>query len=166
MFCSKCSTRVQDGDYFCKNCGASLQAVGGVTQNAPMLPVQHRPSSPNMPRHPRQGGWGKNPYRDQIAQLRLQLKELRMQLREIQSQIAGTRSNYFEIDSFMQRGLFHDIGRMIEGTQLFSPYQQRKQLQEQILQLERQLLPLEQAQEQWRRQQQQNNEVYVQSDVI
>ena len=165
MFCSRCSTRVQDGDYFCKNCGASLQAVNGVIQNPPMLPKQYMPSPLNAP-HRRQGQWGKNPYRDQIAQLRLQLKELRMQLREVNSQIMGTRSNYFELDSFMQRGLFHDVGRMIEGTQLFGPYQQRKQLQDQILQLERELLPLEQAQEQWRLQQQQNNASNVQSDVI
>ena len=150
MFCSKCNTQIQDGDYFCKNCGASLRLTDGVTQNLSMLPMKH---GPNAPRHPQPGNWGRNPYRGQIAQLRLQLRELRMQLREVQSQIAGTRSNYFEIDSFVQRGLFHDIGRMIEGTQLFGPYQQRKQLQEQIMLLERQLLPLEQAQEQWRLQQ-------------
>lgn len=169
MFCSRCSTQVQDGDYFCKNCGASLQAVNGVVQNPPMLPNRHIPASPNALRHRQgqgQGNWGKNPYRDQIAQLRLQLKELRMQMREVQSQISGTRSNYFELDSFMQRGLFHDIGRVIEGTQLFNPYQRRKQLQAQIMQLERELLPLEQAQEQWRLQQQQNNMSNVQSDVI
>ncbi len=167
MFCSRCSTRVQDGDYFCKNCGASLQAVDGVVQNPPMQPNRYTPTPLNAPRR-RQGqqGWGKNPYRDQIAQLRLQLKELRMQLREVNSQIMGTRSNYFEIDSFMQRGLFHDVGRMIEGTQLFGPYQQRKQLQNQIMQLEHELLPLEQAQEQWRLQQQQNNALNAPSDVI
>ena len=166
MFCSRCSTRVEDGDYFCKNCGASLQATNGVVQNPPMQQKQYMPSPLNGPRRRQgQGGWGKNPYRDQIAQLRLRLKELRMQLREVNSQIMGTRSNYFELDSFIQRGLFHDVGRMIEGTQLFGPYQQRKQLQGQIMQLERELLPLEQAQEQWRLQQQ-NHEPYVQSDVI
>jgi hypothetical protein len=42
----------------------------------------------------------------------------------------------------------------LPGAQLFGPYQQRKQLQDQIIQLEHQLLPLEQAQEQWRLQQQ------------
>ena len=167
MFCSRCSTRVQDGDYFCKNCGASLQAVDGVVQNPPMQPNRYMPTPLNAPRRRQgQGGWGKNPYRDSIAQLRLQLKELRMQLREVNSQIMGTRSNYFELDSFMQRGLFHDVGRMIEGTQLFGPYQQRKQLQNQIMQLEHELLPLEQAQEQWRLQQQQNNALNAPSDVI
>ena len=165
MFCSKCSTRVQDGDYFCKNCGASLRVTDGTVRNPSMLPQTYTSTAPNAARQ-RQGGWGRNPYRDQIAQLRLQLKELRMQLRELNSQIMGTRSNYFEIDLFMQRGLFHDLGRMIEGTQLFGPYQQRRQLQSQIMQLEHELLPLEQAQEQWRLQRQQNNESYMQSDVI
>lgn len=77
-----------------------------------------------------------------------------MQLQELNNQIRGTRSNYFEFDSFVQRGLVHNVGRMIEGAQLFSPYQQRKQLQDQIMQLEHELLPLEKAQEQWRLQQQ------------
>ncbi len=45
---------------------------------------------------------------------------------------------------------------MIEGAQLFGPYQQKKQMQDQIMQLEQQLLSLEQAQEQWKLQQQQN----------
>ena len=79
-----------------------------------------------------------------------------MQLRELNSHIAGTRSNYFELDSFVQRGLVHNIGRMVEGVQLLGPYQQRKQLQDQIMQIEHALLPLEKAQEQWRLQHQQN----------
>ena len=154
MFCSNCGIQAQDGDRFCKNCGASLQAFGGVMQR-PFKPSQtHPPSPPKTPRRPgvnRQ----KNPYRDQIAQLRLQLKELRMHLRELNNQIRGTRSNYFELDSFLQRGPLHNAGRMVEGAQLFGPYQQRKQLQDQIMQLEHELLPLEKAQEQWRVQQQQ-----------
>ncbi len=77
-----------------------------------------------------------------------------MQLRDLNNQIGNTRSNYFELDSFVQRGLIHNVGRMIEGGQLFGPYQQRKQLQDQISQIERQLLPLEKAQKEWWLQQQ------------
>ncbi len=152
MFCSNCNTHIDDGDCFCKNCGASLQAPAGIVQRQPAF---SRPELPSHPRNPGRVGMRgpKNPYRDQIAQIRLQLKELRMNLRELNNQIMGTRSNYFELDSFVQRGLVHNIGRMIEGTQLFGPYQQRKQLQDQIAQLERELLPLEKAQEQWRLQQ-------------
>ena len=155
MFCSRCSTYIEDGDYFCKNCGASLQEPGGVMQR--LLTVSRPGGSVASKMSGRSIGvrGAKNPYRDQIAQLRLQLKELRMNLRELNNQITGTRSNYFEIDSFVQRGPVHNIGRMVEGAQLFGPYQQRKQLQDQIAQLERQLLPLEKAQEQWRLQQEQ-----------
>jgi len=145
---------IEDGDRFCKNCGAALQLPQGI-RNQPVTPAQSslpaRPKNPGRAMPARQ----KNPYRDQIAQLRLQLKELRMQLQEVNNQISGTRSNYFEIDSFVQRGLIHNVGRMVEGAQLFGPYQQRKQLQNQIMQIERELLSLQKAQEQWRQQQQQ-----------
>jgi hypothetical protein len=155
MFCSRCNTPIEDGDHFCKNCGAALQAPQGIRRQ-PAIPAS--PAAPARPRNPGRAvsARPKNPYRDQIAQLRLQLRELRMQLQEVNSQIAGTRSNYFEIDSFVQRGPIHNIGRMVEGVQLFSPYQQRKQLQNQVIQLERELLSLEKAQEQWRQQQQQS----------
>ena len=154
MICSSCGARAEDGDRFCKHCGDSLQVSDGIM---PQLPAPMRPRRPALQQQaPRRPGAGRqrNPYRDQIAQLRLQLRELRMQLQELNNQIRGTRSNYFEFDSFVQRGLVHNVGRMIEGAQLFSPYQQRKQLQEQIMQLEHELLPLEKAQEQWRLQQQ------------
>ncbi len=147
MFCSGCGAQAEDGNRFCNGCGAPLQISGGVMQRSPRL---RQPSAPaaRTPRQPR-----KSPYRDQIAQLRLQLKELRINLRTLNNQISGTRSNYFEIDSLFQRGLIHNVGRMIEGAQLLGPYQQRKQLQDQIVQLEHELLALERAQEQWRQQQ-------------
>ncbi len=156
MLCSHCGIGVQDRDHFCKNCGASLQMPGGLVQpsapNAKLVPTPFHAARP--PRPLREG----NPYRDQIAQLRLQLKEARMNLREVNNYISSTRSNYFEAGSFIQYGLLHGIGRMFEGAQLFSPYQQRKQLQERVMQLERELLPLEQAQEQWFRERQESRE--------
>ncbi len=163
MFCSSCGIQTQDGERFCKNCGAALQDAGGVVQRPPRPKQQRNPANWQGPRRPAPGmNRPKNPYRDQIAQLRLQLKEQRMRLRELNNQISGTRSNYFEFDSFIQRGPVHNIGRMVEGAQLFGPYQQRKQLQEQVRQLEEQLLTLEKAQEQWRLQQQRENSGEVQ----
>ncbi|HZS77234.1 MAG TPA: zinc ribbon domain-containing protein [Ktedonobacteraceae bacterium] len=156
MFCSHCGMHVQDGDHFCNNCGAPLQQEGGVMQ-APYPPMPGTP--PSVPQVAPQGrrraaNKPKDPYKDQIAQLRLQLRQLKLQLRQLNNQISGTRSNYFEFDSFMQRGPLHNIGRMVEGAQLFGPYQQRKQLRDQIMQLEQQLLSLEQAQAQWKLEQQ------------
>ena len=155
MFCINCGEHVKDGDHFCNNCGAPLQAPGGITQSPPAPRSPQMPPAQNASRRPR-AAKPKNPYRDQIAQLRLQLKSLKLQLRQLNQHISGTRSNYFELDSVVQRGAIHNIGRMIEGAQLFGPYQQKKQMQEQIMQLEQQLLSLEQAQEQWKLQQQQN----------
>lgn len=153
MFCSNCGSHVNDGDHFCNECGAPLQAAGGITQHAP-APTSAVPAPP-APRAPaRRSGAGvarpKDPYKDQIAQLRLQLKEIKLRLRELNNQISGTRANYFEFDSFAQRGPLRSIGRMIEGTQLYGPYQQRQQMREQVMQMEQQLLSLQQAQAQWK----------------
>jgi hypothetical protein len=174
MFCANCGIQVDDGDIFCKNCGISLQVPGNVVSRSMTRPtvVEQAPRHPQGQGNGRNQGNGhalrrangqgpieRNPYRDQIAQLRLQLREARMQLRDLNNQIGNTRSNYFEFDSFMQRGLIHNVGRMIEGAQLFNPYQQRKQLQAQVQQLEGQLLQLEKAQEQWRLQRQQGQQI-------
>ncbi|BCL78428.1 hypothetical protein ccbrp13_08930 [Ktedonobacteria bacterium brp13] len=155
MQCANCGANTNDGDRFCNNCGAALQKRDGLLRRQPTrsrvglnedLDEQRAPGRPRVSK-------AKNPYRDQIAQLRLQIKELKLQLRELNNHITGTRSNYFEIDSFLRRGPLRRVGRMVEGAQLFGPYQQRKQLQDQIAQLEYQLLSLEKSQEQWRSQQ-------------
>lgn len=156
MFCATCGRPMKDGDRFCSNCGAPLQAAGAVMPSAPARRQVRTPATAPNASHRPIANKPKNPYRDQIAQLRLQLRELKLQLRQLNQQIRGTRTNYFEFDSFVQRGPAHNIGRMIEGVQLFGPYQQRKQMQNQVMQLEQQLLSLEQAQEQWRLQQQSN----------
>lgn len=152
MFCSFCGSQINDGDRFCKDCGAALQGSGNTLQS-PASAMRSVPANSRAPRRPG-AGVGKNPYRDQIAHLRLELKEARIHLKEVNNQISGTRSNYFELDSFVQRGIARHVGRMIEGAQLFGPYQRRKQLQDQIRQLEMELLQLERAQEQWRLQKQ------------
>jgi anion-transporting ArsA/GET3 family ATPase len=156
MFCSNCGSHVNDGEHFCNNCGAALQPTGGVSQHAHAADAPPAPAPRATARKAGAGG-GKpqDPYKDQIAQLRLQLKEVKLRLRELNNQISGTRSNYFEFDSFAQRGPLREIGRMVEGTQLYGPYQQRQQMREQVMQMEQQLLALQEAQQQWKMQQQQ-----------
>lgn len=152
MFCSNCGARAQDGDHFCNNCGAPLQAAGGVVQSAPPL-LQSA-----APRSGRRGGAGRpqDPYKDQIAQLKLQLKELKLDLKQITTQMANVRSNYYESAAFVPRGLLRWGYKGIEDFRLMGPQQQKQQLQQHIMQLERQLLALQQAQAQWKLQQQNN----------
>src|SRR5947209_7973049 len=150
MFCSNCGAHAQDGDHFCNNCGAPLQAAGGVVQTAPP-PLENAASRPA-----RRGGAGKpqDPYKDQIAQLKLQIKELKLDLKQITTQMANMRSNYYETAAFVPRGLLRWGYKGIEDFRLLGPQQQKQQLQQHIMQLERQLLSLQQAQAQWRLQQQ------------
>src|SRR5260370_6970891 len=105
MFCSSCGARAQDGDHFCNNCGASLQTTGGVVHSAPP-PLQaaelksSRPASASKPQ---------DPYKDQIAQIKLQLKELKLDLKQITTQMSNLPSNYFETSSFVPRGLLNCV---------------------------------------------------------
>ena len=150
MFCSNCGAHAQDGDHFCNNCGASLQAAGEVAQSAPQplqaaTPKSSRRTSASKPQ---------DPYKDQIAQLKLQLKELKLDLKQITTQMANVRSNYFETSAFVPRGLLKWGYKGIEDFRLMGPQQQKQQLQQHIMQLERQLLSLQQAQAQWKYQQQ------------
>ena len=149
MFCSNCGAHAQDGDHFCNNCGAPLQAVGGVASAAPQ-PMQEVPSKPA-----RRTAAGKpqDPYKDQIAQLKLQIKELKLDLKQITAQMANVRSNYYETAAFVPRGLLRWGYKGLEDFKLMGPQQQKQQLQQHIMQLERQLLSLQQAQAQWKLQQ-------------
>ncbi|HKV56950.1 MAG TPA: zinc ribbon domain-containing protein [Ktedonobacteraceae bacterium] len=150
MFCSNCGAHAQDGDHFCNNCGASLQATSGVAQSAPP-PLQT--ATPKSSRRA-SGSKPQDPYKDQIAQLKLQLKELKLDLKQITTQMANVRSNYFETSAFVPRGLLKWGYKGIEDFRLMGPQQQKQQLQQHIMQLERQLLSLQQAQAQWKYQQQ------------
>jgi hypothetical protein len=161
MFCSSCGSRVEDGDHFCNNCGAALQSPGGLMRQQPAslpMPGQGMNVGRGAQKSARRAAASKprDPYKDQIQQVRLQLKQLKLDLRALNTKIRNTRADYYEFDAFVQRGPVHGIGRMIEGAQLFNPLQQRKQLQAQIMQLEQQLLGLQQAQMQWKAQQEQN----------
>jgi len=150
MFCSNCGAHAQDGDHFCNSCGAPLQAAGGVAHSAPP------PLQATEPKSSRRASSSKlqDPYKDQIAQLKLQLKELKLDLKQITTRMANVRSNYFETSAFVPRGLLKWGYKGIEDFRLLGPQQQKQQLQQHIMQLERQLLSLQQAQAQWKYQQQ------------
>jgi zinc-ribbon domain len=159
MFCSSCGSRVEDGDHFCNNCGAPLQSPGGLMRQQMPAPMASQGMNVGQgaqkPARRPAAGKPRDPYKDQIQQVRLQLKQLKLDLRALNTKIRNTRADYYEFDSFVQRGPVHGLGRMIEGAQLWNPLQQRKQLQAEIMQLEQQLLGLQQAQMQWKQEQNQ-----------
>ena len=145
MFCSNCGTHMQDGEHFCSNCGAPLQVPGGILQQ-PVRPTpvaSHRPSSNK----------SQDPYKDQIQQIKLQIRQLKLDLKQINTQMSSIRSQYYETAAFVPRGLLRWGKKAIEDFQLLGPQQQKQQLQQHILQLERELLSLQQAQAQWKAQQ-------------
>lgn len=157
MFCSECGTHVQDGDHFCNNCVAPLQISGGIMQqpSIPTPPVVPSSSTPSTPKTARASSSNKprDPYKDQIQQLKLHIRELKLDLKQITAYMSNTRSQYYETAAFVPRGLLRLGDRWLEDFRLLGPQQQKQQLQQQIMQLERQLLGLQQAQAQWKAQQ-------------
>lgn len=157
MFCSTCGLHVQDGDHFCNNCGAPLQASGGVVQQ-PSISVPPATSSPSLPAASKisrvsSSNKPQDPYKDQIQQLKLHIRELKLDLKQITTNMANTRSQYYQTAAFVPRGLLRWGKKAFEDFQLLGPQQQKQQLQQEIMQLERQLLSLQQAQAQWKAQQ-------------
>jgi len=152
MFCSNCGTHVQDGDHFCNTCGAPLQTPGGIVQQPagstpPATPAPSRRSSSNKVQ---------DPYKDQIQQLKLEIRQLKLDLKQITTQMSNTRSGYYETAAFVPRGLLRWSAKALEDFRLLGPQQQKQQLQQHIMQLERQLLGLQQGQAQWKAQQARN----------
>jgi hypothetical protein len=141
MFCAACGLRVKDGARFCENCGAPLQAPGGVTYSSPEKPTGKTRGKP------------KDPYKDQITQLKLQLKQLKLYLKQVNANMSNTRSQYYETAAFVPRGFFREIYKWIEDLRLLEPQQQKQRLQQEIMALEQQLLGLEQAQARWKAEQ-------------
>lgn len=150
MFCSNCGSHFNDGDHFCNNCGATLQVQGGVTQHA-AAPAQ--PSAASTPSRRTATSKPQDPYKDQIAQLRLQIRELKLDLKQITTQMANTRANYHETSAFMPRGFLKWGYKGMEDFRLMGPQKQKQQLQQHIMQLDQQLLSLQQEQTQWKMQQ-------------
>jgi hypothetical protein len=159
MFCGNCGSQVHDGSHFCPNCGASLQAPGGIAYQPQRAVPKFEPETP--PRRQGQGqgrGRGqakpKDPYQPQIKQLRLQIRQLKLDLQQINAQMGKTRSGYEQGPGPLIGGFGRRIERLVEDSQLWGPQKQKQQLQQQIMQLEQQLLSLQQAQAQWQAQQQ------------
>ncbi len=151
MFCSACGHRIQDGAHFCDNCGAALQAPGGVTRE----PLTRNPRNAPAPA-PRVAGRApkpQDPYKEQIAELKLEIRQMKLYLKQIKSNLSNTRANYNETAAFVPRGLFRRGYKMFEDFHLWGPEKQKQQLQQQIMQLEQELLGLQQAQAQWKAQQ-------------
>ena len=148
MFCSQCGFRIPDGVHFCENCGASLRAPGGVRQQ----PLQSTPGMAS--RGSRRTSKQQDPYKEQIAQLKLQIRQLKLHLKQITTNMSNIRAQYNETAAFVPRGLLRWGDKAIEDFRLLGPQQQKQQLQQQIMQLEQQLLGLQQAQAQWKAQQQ------------
>ena len=152
MFCSQCGTHAEDGAHFCQNCGAPLQAPGGVVQQS--YPYR-TPEDSVVPGASRRSPTSKSqdPYKEQIQQLKLEIRQLKLDLKQITTQMSSIRSRYYETAAFVPRGLLRWGDKAMEDFRLLGPQQQKERLQQHIMQLEQELLALQQAQAQWKAQQ-------------
>lgn len=148
MFCSACGSHIEDGEHFCSNCGAPLQAVGGVIQQVPGVVVQ----PDQRERKSKGSARPKNPYREQIQQLRLQIRQLKLELKQINTGMGQSRAHYNQTAAFLPWPI-REGAKMFEDINLLNKQPQKEQLQQQILVLEQQLLSLQQAEMEWKRQQ-------------
>ncbi len=140
MFCSQCGMRVKDGAHFCDNCGAALQAPGGVSQVPPV-------------KNSRGASKAKDPYKEQISQLKLQIRQLKLDLKRINTEMGKIRSQYYQSAAFVPRGMLRHGYKEVEDVRLWGPQKKKQELQQQIMYLEQQLLGLQQQQTQWQAQQ-------------
>lgn len=142
MFCTTYGQRLRDGARFCDHCGAQLEQPGAITYTAPAQSAHthHGVSDSHT-----------DPYKEQIGQLKLQLRQLKLSLKQINTGMSNKRSQYNETATFVPRGMLRHGYKMIEDVQLWGPQQRKQQLQQDIAQLEQELLGLQQAQAQWKR---------------
>ncbi len=153
MYCARCGAYNQDGAHFCQNCGNQLQAPGAVLQQPPIDPYQiYTQEEPSVRPRARSGRSVKprDPYQDQIKQLKLQIKQMKLYLKQVNTHMSATRAQYNQTSAFVPEGILKRGYKWFEDMRLLGPQQQKQQLQQQILQLEQQLLGLEQAQTQWK----------------
>ena len=147
MFCGQCGTHINDGEHFCSNCGAPLQVPGAVVQQ-PLRPASGSRAGSGRG-HPKP----KDPYKDQIQQLRLQIRQLKLDLRDVNNKMGRTRARYNETRAFLPWPI-KEGAKLFEDVNLLGSQPHKEQLQQQLMQLQRQLLELEQQQAQWKSQQQ------------
>lgn len=117
-------------------------------------PAPAMQSAPVAPRRAanRRNARPKNPYREQIQQLRLQIRQLKLDLRQINNNMSQTRAGYNQNAAFMPWPI-REGAKIYEDIKLKGSQPQKVQLQQQIQQLEQQLLGLEQQQLVWKREQ-------------
>ena len=147
MFCGQCGAHLNDGEHFCSSCGAPLQVPGAVVQQAPGVATRSRSGSGRSTSKP------KDPYKEQIQQLRLQIRQLKLDLRQVNNKMGRTRARYNETRAFMPWAI-KEGAKLFEDVNLLGSQPHKEQLQQQIMLLQRQLLDLEQQQAQWKSQQQ------------
>ncbi|GAC1645546.1 MAG: hypothetical protein NVS4B12_11700 [Ktedonobacteraceae bacterium] len=156
MYCARCGALNQDGAHFCQNCGNALQAPGAVMQRPPIdsYPIYAQEEQVEAPMRRRarsvRSMKPQDPYQDQIKQLKLQIKQMKLYLKQVNTRMSATRSQYNQTAAFVPEGILKRGYKWFEDMRLLGPQQQKQQLQEQIIQLEQQLLGLQQAQTQWK----------------
>ncbi|MBV9616400.1 MAG: zinc ribbon domain-containing protein [Ktedonobacteraceae bacterium] len=137
MYCSTCGQQLHDGAHFCEHCGASLELPAAVTTDSPTRSTHTYHEV-------------KDPYKEQITQLRLELKQMKLDLKQIKMDMSNRRAQYNQTAAFVPGGTLRRGYKMLEDFQLWSPQRQKEALQQEILRLEQELLGLEQAQAQWK----------------
>ena len=134
MYCNTCGQQMHAGARFCDQCGDPVVSSS---------PLFKRGST-------RTQRASNDPYKDQIAELKLQIKELKLHLRQITTNMSSTRARYNQTAAFVPHGLLRRGYKWFEDIRLLGPQQQKERLQQEIMNLEQQLLSLEQAQRQWK----------------
>jgi len=156
MYCPRCGAYNQDGAHFCQNCGTTLQAPDAARQRPSIepYPVYVQEEQIEEPVRSRTRSMRsvkpRDPYQDQIKQLKLQIKQMKLYLKQVNTQMSVTRAQYNQTSAFVPEGIIKRGYKWFEDMRLLGPQQQKQQLQEQIIQLEQQLIGLQQAQIQWK----------------
>ena len=167
MFCSACGQSVSDDARFCQHCGAQFQEEREVAVKE-VVPYEEQEIAPFegsyeevepavatepvlVPTRPRRRA-ARDPYKEQIAELRLDIKQLKLELKQVTTDMANTRAQYNQTSAFIPRGILHKSYKFIEDARLLGPQQQKQRLQQEILRLEQELLDLQQAQLDWKEQ--------------
>jgi hypothetical protein len=92
-----------------------------------------------------------DPYKEQIADLKLQIRQLKVFLKQVNTGMSTKRAQYNETAAFVPRGMLRRGYKMVEDVQLWGPQQRKQQIQQELAQIEQELLGLQQAQVQWKR---------------
>jgi uncharacterized protein involved in exopolysaccharide biosynthesis len=141
VFCSTCGQNLRAGAQFCDQCGTSMELPGAVTQENPTRSTHAHHEI-------------KDPYKEQITQLKLEIKQLKLELKQVNTGLSNTRAQHNETAAFLPRGALRRGYKWLEDIRLLGPQQQKQSLQQEVMTMEQELLNLEQAQAQWRLQHQ------------